>query len=144
MIYRFALDQAEFTSYYLLNNCKHNTMSLSLLVGTTVICLSCTVNTLMISYDYMIICKELSGSVVECSDLGVADSSLIGSTVMRLLARLFIHCFARIQPRKRSNMTENLFTGLEHEASTQLKQIALMSRETRCPTIWYLDKCRLR
>ena len=100
----------------------------------------------MIYYAYMIMCKELSGSVVECSawDLGVADSSLTDSTVMRLLARHFILCLARIQPRKRPDMTEKMFTGLGHEASTQLKQITLMSREMRFPTMWHLDKCRLR
>ena len=36
MIYRFALDQTECTSYFLFSNCKHNITSLSLLVGTTV------------------------------------------------------------------------------------------------------------
>ena len=38
MIYRFALGQVEFTSNVLLNNCKQNITSLSLLVGTTVPC----------------------------------------------------------------------------------------------------------
>ena len=64
----------------------------------------------------MLICRELSGPVVECSDLGVADSSLTGSTVMRLLARHFILCLARIQPRKRPDITENLLTGLGPES----------------------------
>ena len=36
VIYRFALDQVECTSYFLLSNCKHNITSLSLLAGTTV------------------------------------------------------------------------------------------------------------
>ena len=36
VIYRFELAQLECTSYVLLNNCKRNITSLSLLVGTTV------------------------------------------------------------------------------------------------------------
>ena len=36
MIYRLALDQVECIRYFLHSNCKHNTTSLSLLVGTTV------------------------------------------------------------------------------------------------------------
>ena len=37
VIYRFALAQVECTSYFLLNDCKQNIASLSLLVGTTVV-----------------------------------------------------------------------------------------------------------
>ena len=72
----------------------------------------------MIPFAYMLICKELSGSVVECSVQGVTDSSITGSTVMRLLARHFILCLARIQPRKRPDMTEKLLTGMGPESIT--------------------------
>ena len=61
-----------------------------------------------------IICRERSGSVVECStrDLGAAGSSLIGVTALWSLSKTHFPSLVLVQPRKtRPCLTERLLMG---------------------------------